>query len=118
MQYPHSAEIPYIGDTLFYMSDHGECHKPTVIRKTVEKSTGVYAPLTMDGFFLANGFLVTCYADITNFDLAHMTFAPLRWWYKLFASPTKSQTDQGIHVYAQTLMKMRKLLPKIIRNQL
>lgn len=39
---------------------------------------GYYAPLTKEGNLFVNGFLASSYAAITNQDLAHMSFLPVR----------------------------------------
>ncbi|XP_035715430.1 protein hedgehog-like [Folsomia candida] len=89
------------GDVLFCQNGF-----VNIIKIGEEICSGVYCPLTTDGTLLADGVLVTCYADTDNFHLAHAAFAPLRIWYKLTGS-SGTIGEGGIHKYAKSLMKIR-----------
>lgn len=41
---------------------------------------GIYAPLTREGNIVVNSVVASCYAVINDHDLAHMSFAPVRWY--------------------------------------
>lgn len=41
---------------------------------------GIYAPLTREGNIVVNSVVASCYAVISDQDLAHMSFAPVRWF--------------------------------------
>lgn len=63
--------------------DDGE--KPTTIRfdqivsVNYVKRKGIYAPLTREGNIVVNSVVASCYAVISDHELAHMSFAPVRW---------------------------------------
>lgn len=40
---------------------------------------GIYAPLTRDGNIVVNSVVASCYALISDHDLAHISMAPVRW---------------------------------------
>jgi len=100
------------GDKLFHLGQSGSAQLLIVDDITAEVSTGVYAPFTFSGSFLANGFLVGCYANVgQDFELAHRVMAPLRTWYRIRSSPSKSDVHQNdIHGYPKQLMKLRDFL--------
>lgn len=41
---------------------------------------GIYAPLTREGNIIVNSVVASCYAVINDHDMAHMSFAPVRWF--------------------------------------
>ncbi len=75
----------------------------------------------MSGTFLANGFLVGCYANVDDFPVAHLALAPLRSWYwtkfRVFGAK-HDESKEGIHRYAKKLMKIQKFLPKSIQKKM
>ncbi|OXA63487.1 Desert hedgehog protein A [Folsomia candida] len=101
-------------DKLYHMNTSGSLELLDVVEISLEAFTGVYAPLTMTGHFIANGFLVACYSNISDFEVAHVSMAPLRTWYKLFESGQEVEKE-GIHGYAKNLMKVRDLLPQSVQ---
>jgi len=109
---PQPAGTVRKGDKLFHLGENGSMELLPVDEITAELTTGVYAPFTMTGHFLANGFLVGCYANVgQDFELAHGFLAPLRTWYRVCQSSSKTDVNQdGIHTYAQKLMKARDCL--------
>ncbi|XP_022784474.1 sonic hedgehog protein-like isoform X1 [Stylophora pistillata] len=70
----------------------------------VKRSTakGAYAPLTETGNILVDNVLCSCYAVISNHELAHWSFAPLRFADWLFPGIT-AHNSSGMHWYARTL---------------
>jgi hypothetical protein len=50
----------------------------------IEPVMSYAAPLTLAGTLIANDVLASSYALIENHDLAHMSMAPLRWWYQFY----------------------------------
>lgn len=80
--------------------------------------TGVYAPLTVQGNLVVDGFVASCYAIINDQTLAHWAFFPvrvaeiaMRMTWKILekfhlmerTSPIKRTPDPGIHWYAKSL---------------
>lgn len=41
---------------------------------------GIHAPLTREGNIIVNSVLASCYAVISDHNLAHVSFAPIRWY--------------------------------------
>lgn len=88
---------------------------------SVEECNSFLAPITYTGTFLANGVLVSCYAEVESHRLAHDAMKPVRWWSSLQATlqklmgnnrlTNKMQTkrqDEGIHWYPTALYVMAK----------
>ncbi len=102
----------FLGDKLFHQSNSGNMELLQITEIDTVEMKGIYAPFTMSGTFLANGFLVGCYANVDSFSLAHAALAPLRTWYKLTEQDKKEQTRfrVGVHGYAKSLMKIRQTL--------
>ncbi|OXA61973.1 tiggy-winkle hedgehog protein [Folsomia candida] len=101
------------GDKLLHFDENGALEVLPVTEIQTEQFAGIFAPFTMTGHFLANGFLVACYANVDNFSLAHAALTPLRAWHKArYPSGKKQQQKEGIHEYAAHLMKIRNLLPE------
>ena len=43
-------------------------------------SEGLYAPLTRQGNIVVDSVVASCYALVNNHEMAHMSFAPIRWF--------------------------------------
>ena len=107
--------VVILGDKLFHQSDSGDMELLAVAEIDTVEMKGIYAPFTMSGTFLANGFLVGCYGNVDSFSLAHSVFAPLRSWYKM-SKENKNPAQDGIHAYAKNLMKIRDALPSSLQK--
>ena len=66
------------GQFVSIVDDDGQIKFEKVISVEVINKFGVYAPLTAEGNLIVNQVLVSCYADINDQSLAHMSFLPLR----------------------------------------
>lgn len=73
----------------------------------VKRSTakGAYAPLTETGNIVVDNVLCSCYAVISSHELAHWSFAPLRFADWLFPGIT-AHSSSGMHWYARILHKI------------
>ncbi|GJQ10017.1 hypothetical protein GpartN1_g1808.t1 [Galdieria partita] len=86
-----------IGDNLLFQNNSVASYSQvTEIRNVVQM--GAFAPLTMDGNFLANGVLVSCYAHFASHRLAHLAFAPYRWYYSTIGHFTASEPQNHIRL--------------------
>ena len=63
--------------------DHDRINFEKVIRVSVSKSRGIYAPLTAEGNMVVDGIVVSCYAVIDSQKLAHWAFLPVRVYYQI-----------------------------------
>ncbi|XP_034043117.1 indian hedgehog B protein-like [Thalassophryne amazonica] len=70
----------------------------------VQRSTGLFAPLTQHGSIVVNGVLASCYAALDMHHLAHWVMAPLRFFYSLMG-PSEPQVD-GLHWYPKLLQRV------------
>ena len=86
---------------------------------------GVYAPLTVHGSVVVDGFAVSCYAYINDASLAHFVFAPMRGIHALYSYlpwmsgsvfSNATENASGIHTYAELLYNFASLF--MSRNML
>ncbi|OXA40243.1 desert hedgehog protein B [Folsomia candida] len=111
------AGMVKIGDKICTISSDTTLAEEVVVDVSTEMLTGVYAPFTMSGDFIANGFLVACYSDIDSFDVAHASMLPLRMFHKLDKSWKKGNKNQeGLHIYARNLCKIWDHLPTQVQT--
>ena len=117
------------GDFLL-VSDSKRGLKPSrVVKIETRILSGVYAPLTAHGNLVVDDVLASCYAIIDSQTIAHLAFAPLRLWYKLWGvTPSlniennneglSELNEDGIHWYADELYSVaRKIMPsKLWKN--
>ena len=97
-----------------------------VLNVETKVQRGVYAPLTSEGNLVVDDVLVSCYAVIDSQTIAHISFAPLRLWYKMLEFiPSMTSNDEsnmfdenGIHWYAHDLYSLaEKIIPsKLWKN--
>ncbi|EME31146.1 Desert hedgehog protein [Galdieria sulphuraria] len=86
-----------IGDQFFfYNTSHSKSSQVTYIQQVRE--VGAFAPLTLDGTYLVNGVLVSCYAHFASHKMAHVAFAPYRRYHLLFGKLFRSQLGHYIQL--------------------
>ncbi|GJD09467.1 Desert hedgehog protein [Galdieria sulphuraria] len=74
-----------VNDKVFFNND--SLTFPSQVMKIEQiHQTDAFAPLTTTGTFLADGVLVSCYAHFRSHPIAHLAFAPYRWYYALFGN--------------------------------
>lgn len=84
-----------------------------VLRVSLKRSVGVYAPLTKHGTLVVDGVVVSCYAYINSDSIAHFAFVPMRILHTIseYVSSTwwTGSAQKGIHWYADILYRMSSL---------
>lgn len=60
-------------------SGHSRVFFDQIVSVNYVTRKGIYAPLTREGNIVVNSVVASCYALISDHDLAHMSFAPVRW---------------------------------------
>lgn len=112
------AKYFIVGDMAVYKTSLGVVETPEIESIYKEKCIGAFSPLTTSGTFLADGFLVTSYANIDSFKVAQGALFPLKMWCKLNQKVVKKNSCSdnnyndlaahlGIHPYAKFLMSVR-----------
>lgn len=76
LQSKHAGSV-LPGEFLLVSADGGLVPSQ-VNRVSLVKRTGLVAPVTMEGNVIVDGVLSSCYAMITDHEIAHMAFAPVR----------------------------------------
>ncbi|OXA40317.1 desert hedgehog protein B [Folsomia candida] len=113
------AETVKKGDKICTISPDTTLVEELVVDISTETLTGIYAPFTMSGDFIANGFLVGCYANIDNFQVAHASVLPLRMFHKVDKSwkkhGTNKEEQQGLHNYVKNVFKIWDNLPSRVQ---
>ncbi|EDO36215.1 predicted protein, partial [Nematostella vectensis] len=68
-----------------YVQTPGEdtTHAEKVVGVALGREVGAFAPVTAEGTMLVNGVLVSCFADISDHDLANSLMSPLRSFYSM-----------------------------------
>ncbi|UJR07516.1 hypothetical protein I4U23_011805 [Adineta vaga] len=100
MNYTAARDIK-LGDQFYvFINDHLE--SSPVVNITIELKQGYFAPLTMTGTILVNNIYASCYASVTNHELAQMFMSPFRWYYQLMklisrSEPFDNNQSNGIH---------------------
>jgi len=90
-----------VGDTVIV--DTGKEPKLGRVKDVrMKHKKGAYVPLTDIGTLLVDGVLVSSYTN-TNHWLAHIAFAPLRWWPTWLLDDGESQDVQGIRTLPHLL---------------
>jgi hypothetical protein len=90
---------------LFHNTSDTMPSQVTHIRQVNE--VGAFAPLTSEGTYLVNGVFVSCYAHFASHNMAHVAFAPYRWYYLLTGNLINPQTDSYIQILKATLQWSR-----------
>lgn len=84
-----------------------------VKRVSLVQRTGMVAPVTMEGNIIVDGVLSSCYAMITDHEIAHMVFGPLRLVHNYASNLWNTDhlgVQQGKHWYPELLMTINKAL--------
>ena len=98
------------GDFLLVSAD-GELVPSQVKRVSLVKRTGMVAPVTMEGNVIVDDVLSSCYAMISNHEIAHMVFGPLRLVHNYAPSLWNTgglYVQQGLHWYPELLMTINR----------
>lgn len=77
--------------------------------------TGVYAPLTVSGTIVVNDIVASCYAVIYSQRLAHLSFAPFRWYNSLelsFKQLYQVTTEPFVKSVSRNSTLARRYLPR------
>ncbi|KAI8483076.1 hypothetical protein Bbelb_392320 [Branchiostoma belcheri] len=112
---PIYAKAVEEGMSVFLADEESGKVAPAKVREVKEmEATGFCAPLTKEGTIMADGVAASCYA-VFDHDLSHKAFAPLRLLYGLksalrIGGKEKKVVKQGIHKYAEALMRANKQL--------
>lgn len=73
-----------------------------IVRVNYVNRKGVYAPLTREGNIVVNSVVASCYAVVSDHHLAHLSFAPVRWfsylreWFNSFLVKTKLELTERL----------------------
>lgn len=98
------------GDFLLVSADGGLV--PSQVKSvSLVKRTGLVAPVTMEGNVIVDGVVSSCYAMISNHEIAHMVFGPLRLvrnYAPSFWNTGDFHVQQGLHWYPDFLMTINK----------
>lgn len=99
------------GDFLL-VSSQGELVPSQVRRVSLVKRTGMVAPVTMQGNVIVDGVLCSCYAMITDHQIAHMVFGPLRLAHSIasYIWSMDLSIQQGMHWYPGLLMSINEIV--------
>lgn len=98
------------GDFLLVSADDGLVPSQ-VKRVSLVKRTGMVAPVTMEGNVIVDGVVSSCYAMISDHEIAHMVFGPLRLVHSYAPSLWNTggfHVQQGMHWYPELLMTINK----------
>ena len=104
----------------FILVSENSLHPEKVVKVSVSRLKGVYAPLTYTGTLVVENIVASSYAIIDNQSIAHASFAPVRWasifksnlkhlWVSMSSLSTseprtgRSVPPNGVHWYANIL---------------
>ncbi|GFU54354.1 tiggy-winkle hedgehog protein [Nephila pilipes] len=120
-RYAEFAKNIRIGDYIYVLKNlqQNEISLEKVTNITVTKEIGNYAPLTLEGTIVVNNIVASCYAVISDHELSHFSFLPMRVLHNLkeaswhffqslnikFPTKRRQQESKGIHWYADFLYK-------------
>ena len=114
---PGYAGNVQVGDTVM-VTRGGERRMETVVSVSVTRRRGVYAPLTRAGNIVVDSVLASCYAVIDSQSIAHIAFAPVRWYHGLSSwvsghdsTPRSAvSSSTGVHWYPNMLYSLARLV--------
>ena len=100
------------GDFLLVSADGGLV--PSEVKRiSLVKRTGLVAPVTMEGNVIVDDVLSSCYAMISDHEIAHMAFGPLRLVHNYAPSLWNTggfHVQKGLHWYPEFLMTINEAL--------
>lgn len=99
----------------YLMVDHDGVLVSSRVKSVVMgKGNGMVAPLTKHGNLFVDGVLASCYSEVTDHNLAHMAFTPVRLAQQfapgLFKRFDISAHQKGLHWFPRFLIWLNKLL--------
>lgn len=98
------------GDRLLLLLPSGQLSAAVLLRSERFEARGAFAPMTESGTMLANGVLVSSYAQVRSHSLAHAVMLPVR---LLTATIGPLTSTKGLSRYAEFLLWLgRRLLPR------
>ncbi|KAM4795397.1 desert hedgehog protein [Rhinophrynus dorsalis] len=100
---PIFAHRVQVGDLVQIYGNSTQLLLSKVIRVSTQESFGVYAPLTAHGTLLVDGVLVSCYATVECHQLAHASFAPLRFFHSIASVLPEMIVSDEVHWYCHFL---------------
>ncbi|XP_053564052.1 desert hedgehog protein [Bombina bombina] len=100
---PIFAHNVQVGDLVQIHNNGTKLIASRVLSVSTEERMGVYAPLTAHGTLLVDGILTSCYAVIEWHQLAHQSFAPIRFLYSISSVFTNMLGSEGVHWYCHFL---------------
>lgn len=114
---PGYAGNVQVGDRVM-VTRGGERRLETVVSVSVTRRRGVYAPLTRAGNIVVDSVLASCYAVIDSQSIAHIAFAPVRWYHGLSSwvsghdsTPRSAvSSSTGVHWYPNMLYSLARLV--------
>ncbi|VDI48924.1 sonic hedgehog protein-like [Mytilus edulis] len=101
------AEEVQVGQFVLVSNSTNNFIPSKVVALTKKTSSGVYAPLTIEGNIVVDGVLTSCYGVMNNEVIAHAAFAPVRavhWILQYISYPYAIDIgSEGVHWYADAL---------------
>lgn len=80
----------------------------------ISESDGMIAPLTRQGNLFVDGVLASCYSEVTDHNIAHMAFTPVRLLHHyapgLFKKLDITAQQNGLHWFPRFLIWLNRIL--------
>lgn len=106
-------------DKLLVLND-SECREEFVESIELAECRGYMAPITHHGTFIANGVVISCYAEYNDHNQAHLAIKPIRLWSRIVDKLPRQvnkklairKQESGLHWYPALLYSiwMKKIL--------
>ncbi len=111
---PTFAKDIRVGDWLLQLTGAGQFEPGRVVSVTETVGDGLFAPLTLEGNVVVDSLVASCYAGTQAEWLAHLSLWPLRFLHSLTSRLSQpgslTPSDDGIHPYAQLLIRINQYL--------